>query len=333
MNITTNIDNLEKYKIVLKVEETTHLFFKKHGFVNVHLPVLSPALIPESYLEIFQTEFSYHQKRQRLFLTPSPELFLKRLLAHGIGNCYYLGKSFRNAEPASNLHSFEFCLLEFYKVDANYLDIADELLLLLQELADSLYVSSEIKYRGKRISLSRWERLSVAEAFQKYANIYSSDLFDPNTLREKARQKGYKVDGFSYEDIFSQIYVQEIEPQLGVRGYPTLLYDYPKQFAALAKLNKDKKTAQRFEFYIEGIELGDCYSELTDWKEQEMRFTEEVEKRKHANKIPHTIDKGFIETLQYGLNPCAGIAIGFDRLAMIFADATSIHDLQLISIQ
>jgi elongation factor P--beta-lysine ligase len=150
---------------------------------------------------------------------------------------------------------------------------------------------------------------------------------------KKSEEKGYSTNGASYEDLFSQIYVQEVEPHLGTNGYPTLLYDYPKEFAALAKLNPDGKTAQRFEFYIEGVELGDCYSELTDWKEQDMRFKEEMKKRQESGKIEHPVDQGFIEALQHGLEPCAGIAVGFERLAMIFADVTSIDQLKLIQIK
>lgn len=117
-----------------------------------------------------------------------------------------------------------------------------------------------------------------------------------------------------------------------MNGYPTLIYDYPKEFAALAKLNSGRKTAQRFEFYIAGVELGDCYTELTDWREQDKRFKMEDIRRKKKEKVVHPIDKGFIKALQYGLKPCAGIAIGFERLAMIFANVQSINQLKLINI-
>jgi len=332
MHITTNAKNLPAYRTYIKVEEATERFLKEAGYLKMTLPVLSPALVPESYLEVFRTEFKYFDRKEDLFLTPSPELFLKRLLARGIGSCYSLGKSFRNAEPSSDMHSFEFTMLEYYRMGATYLDIADELLLLLRALSRAANGTDAITFQTKKVSFTRWERLTVAEAFQRYAGIMPDDLLDKKALLKRAAEKGYAVEGFTYEDLFSQIYVQEIEAHLGTNGFPTLLYDYPREFAALAKLNPDGKTAQRFEFYIEGHELGDCYTELTDWKEQEERFGQEDERRRLSHKIPHPVDKGFIEALQYGLDDCAGIAIGFDRLAMILADVTSIHDLRLVDI-
>ncbi len=340
MKIQTNLKNLKKYKIYLKVEEAVNEFLGKKRYLKVDLPVLSPALIPESYLKVFETEFNYLNNKERLFLTPSPELFLKRLLVGGIGNCYYLGKAFRNSEPNSDLHSFEFTMLEYYKVKANYMDLAEELLEMLRFMNKNVKFQmpnaksrskisnlneNEIVYQNYKISLNRWEKITVIDAFKKYAGISKKELFDHKLFLKKAKEKNYRVDSFTYKDIFSQIYAQEIEPHLGMNGYPTLIYDYPKEFAALAKLNEDGKTAQRFEFYIAGIELGDCYSELTDWREQERRFEKE--------NVAHQIDKGFIEALKYGLVDCAGIAIGFERLTMIFANVQSINQLKLIEIK
>src|SRR3990167_3345138 len=316
MKIDTNAENLKNYKKYLRIQEKVEIFLKKQSYLKTDLPILSPALIPESYMEVFETEHRFLDKSQKLYLAPTPELFMKRLLAYGVGSCYYLSKSFRNGELPSDLHSPEFVILEYYKVGADHMDIAEELLKMLQYIAKG----KKIKYQGKKISLAKWEKITVAEAFKKYSGINEKELFDHKLFLAAAKKKGYKVTGFSYEDVWSQIYSQEIEPNLGVNGCPTLIYDYPKEFAVCAKSNKDGKTVQRFEFYIEGVELGDCYTELTDWKEQEKRMNEEQLKRKRLKKITHPVDKGFIEALKYGLPECSGIAIGFERLAMIFTD-------------
>lgn len=332
MKIQTQVDNLEKYSIYLQVKKSVNEFLTKKGYLEIDLPVLSPALIPESYLEVFETKFNYFNTQEKLYLTPSPELFLKRLLAYQVGDCYYLGKAFRNHEKSSDLHEFEFTMLEFYKTKTDYMGISGEVLKMLQYVAKGITGKNFIYFQGKKINLSRWEKISIVQAFEKYAQINKIELFNHQQFLERAKKKGYNTKGFSYEDLWSQIYTAEIEPHLGTNGYPTLIYDYPKEFAALAKLNKDRQTAQRFEFYIAGIELGDCYTELTDWQEQDKRFLEEQKLRQKAGKINHPIDKGFVEALKYGLTDCAGIAIGFERLAMIFADVLSINKLKLINI-
>jgi len=335
MKIVSNINNLENHQKYIFILRFVEEFLQQNNYQKIDLPVLSPALIPESYLEVFETEFKYLNKKEKMYLIPSPELFLKRLLAYGVGNCYYLGKSFRNNDPPSSLHSFEFTMLEFYKVNSDYMDIADEILKMLRYInkkvkSQKLEVKSDL---GLKINLDKWEKISVTEAFEKYAGIFEKELFDHQLFLKKAKKKGYQVEKFFYEDVWSQIYVQEIEPNLGKNGYATLIYDYPKEFAALAKLNSDGKTAQRFEFYINGIELGDCYTELTDWKEQNRRFQEEYKARKKNKKINHPIDKGFIQALKYGFPDSAGIAIGVERLAMVFLNLQSIDQLKVINIE
>lgn len=327
MKIKTVIKNIHNYKIYLKVQKAVEEFLQKKGYLKLDLPVLSPALIPESYLEVFETEFRYFDKREKLYLTPSPELFLKRLLVEGIGDCYYLGKSFRNSEPNSSFHSPEFTMLEFYRVGVTYLELADEILEMIR------YISEKVKNSGKKLKFNKWEKFTVAEAFERFSQITEKELLDPTLFRKKAIKKGYNIKGFTFQDVFSQIISQEIEPKLGKNGHPTLLYDYPKEMSSLAKLNENGKTAKRIEFYIDGIEIGGCCEELNDWREQDLRFKNEDLKRRNEKKIKHPIDKGLIEALKYGLPDCAGAGIGFERLAMIFSDVTSIDELKLITIE
>ncbi len=420
--IKTSIQNLASYITYTKVIKSIETYLDKNHFLKLDLPVMLPSLIPESYLEVFETEYRYMDTRQKLYLTPSPELLIKRLLVDGIGDCYYLGKSYRNSEPASSKHLGEFTMLELYKVGADYMDISEVVLELIQGIAkachpewnegskigtyrslNKLDSSSrqartdktdrndiKITYQGIKVDLSRWEKMTVAEAFQKYAGITEAELFDHEMFREAARRKGYateksiskfqvqssksqiidtkfqasnsksehevassltnrpnnqdidpgirrddkrgRVGYFTYEELWSQMYSNEVEPHLGKNGYPTLLYDYPVEFSALSKPNPDGKTAQRFEFYIAGIELGNCYSELTEWPLQEERLHKEQQERAKSGKISHPTDWGFIESLKKGLPECSGIAIGVERLAMIFANVDSIEKLKLISL-
>jgi len=324
MKITTTIDNLDNYKIYLQIEKAVNEFLENNNYLKIDLPVLSPALIPESYLEVFETEFKFFNKKKKLYLTPSPELFLKRLLAAGIGNCYYLGKAFRNNEPNSSWHSPEFTMLEFYKIGVNYLQMAEEVLHLLNHINN--------KVKNKIIKFEKWEKYSVAEAFSKFAGIKEKELFNEKLFIKKARNKGFNINNASYEDLFSQILATEIEPKLGINGRPTLLYNYPKQLASLARMSKDGKTAERCEFYINGLEIGGFCTELNDIKEQQKRFVDQLLIRKKNHLVNHAIDKGFIKALKYGLPFCTGAGIGFERLVMIFADTTSIDQLKLINI-
>lgn len=340
--IKTSLQNRASYITYTKVIKSIETYLDTNNFLKLDLPVMLPSLIPESYLEVFETEYRYMDTRQKLYLTPSPELLIKRLLVDGIGDCYYLGKSYRNSEPASSKHLGEFAMLELYKVGADYMDISEVVLGLLQNIKYQVSQSKEdldIIYQGIKVNLARWEKMTVAEAFQKYAGITEAELFDHEMFCEAAKRKRYAINDpvtnhqFSYEDLWSQIYSNEVEPHLGKNGYPTLLYDYPVEFAALSKPNPDGKTAQRFEFYIAGIELGNCYSELTEWPLQEERLRKEQQERAKSGKISHPTDWGFIESLKKGLPECSGIAIGVDRLAMIFANVDSIEKLKLISIK
>lgn len=333
MKIETHINHLPAHKIYLKMIAAIKSFLESKKYQEVDMPVLSPALIPESHIEVFETEYRYFSERQKLYLIPAQELFLKRLLAYGVGDCFTLGKTFRNHERKSELHSGEFTMLEYYRTHMSYMEMADELLELLRFASKQCFGKDQLTFRNKTIRFDTWEKLSVAEAFQKYAHIPSEHVFDRDLFIKSAKTKGYNVDDAGYEEVFSQIYGHEIEPNLGVHGMPTLLYDYPSEFAATARLNADGRTAARFDVYIEGIELGNCYTELTDPEQTRIRFAKQQERRKKLGKIDYPIDKGFIDALQYGLIDCSGATIGIDRLGMIFANVGSIGELKVIELQ
>lgn len=332
MKIQTLPENRGNHKKYLAVLHAIDTFLQNRDYQKVDVTALSPVLIPESYLEVFETEYRYFDQKEKLYLIPSSELFLKRLLAVGFGSCYTLMKNYRNSEAPSSRHLSEFTMLEMYKVDAGYFDVAEDVIELFKHIAETLYGKPSIIYQGKEVSLRNYEKITVREAFQKYAGI--TDVFSHEELFEEAAKKGYIVDGFSYSAVWSQVYAQEVEPNLGTNGKPTIIYDYPRELAAIVEFDAAKNAANRFEIYIHGIELGNCgneVSENTDFDEMQKRLEKEYEERKNNDKIMFPPDTEFMGLLKK-MPKTSGIAIGVDRLAMIFTDVESVSDLQVITL-
>lgn len=320
-----------------KIVKHIRSFFDKQGFREVDTPMLIRHPAAESYLEVFETTLlTRHRKKEPLYLSTSPELAIKKLLVAGLGNCYALTKSFRNMETDSKTHHPEFTILEWYRTDATYVDIMEDCENLLLSILSNVQASntSVICYQGATITLAKpWPRISVGEAFQRWAHISLEDFFDMDCAKKTARAKGYAVGpNTTWEELYHQIFLNEVEPHLGA-DRPTILYDFPSRMAALSKKKPNNpRFSERFEFYIGGLELGDCYSELTDWKEQEKRFQQEMEEIRRLGKTSYTYDQDFILALQQGLPPCAGIAVGVERLAMLFADTSDIRDVTLFAL-
>lgn len=325
----------ETYFVREKVITAIRTFFLNQGFHDVETPFLTGSLPPESYVDVFETTLLDRQRRPtRAFLPTSPEPFLKKLLVAGIGNCFSITKSFRNTENQSKTHNPEFTILEWYRVGADYTDImkdCEDLLVFINTYLNRPKGTTDTKtlvYQGKKVNLARpWERLTVTDAFKRYAHINLEHALTQKQMLALAKVKGYRVaNNEAWEELFLQIFLNEVEPRLG-RGKPTIIYDYPVALAALSKKKKsDPRFAERFEFYIEGLELGDAYSELTDWKEQEERFESEERERRELGKTPHPIDTDFIDALKVGMPETGGIAVGVDRLIMLFADVANIAD-------
>jgi len=328
--LKANLKLWDRYFIREKVIKAIRKFLDSQSFHEVEAPILISHPPAESHLEVFETKLlDRNRQATPAYLSTSPEVPLKKLMVAGIGNCYAMTKSFRNMETHGNLHNPEFTILEFYRVGADYRTIMEDTEQLVIAIARSINTDSlTITYAGKAIDLTPpWKRLSVAQAFEKYAHVHFDDFLDEKKAREIAKEKGYAVEkNTTWEQLYNQILLNEIEPHLG-RGKPTILYDFPSSMAALSKKKaSDPRFAERFEFYIAGLELGDCYCELTDAKEQEERFKREQEEIKRMGKTAYAYDHDFIEALKTGLPECSGIAIGVDRLIMLFADARDIAD-------
>jgi elongation factor P--(R)-beta-lysine ligase len=323
-----------------KVIDATREFLKKEGFLEVNTSILVPALPAEAHLEIFETTLlDRNRKESKRYLITSPEVALKKLLCQGIGSCFEITKSFRNTESQSSTHNPEFSILEWYRVGADYMDVmkdTEELILHINSSITNYELritnkQSKIKFNDKIIDLATpWPRMTVREALQKYSGFDLNNAFEFEEMKKIFLDKGYKFEeNTTWEQMFDQIFLNEVESELRNLSTPIILYDYPASMAMLANRKEDDpRYAKRFEFYIAGLELGDAYDELRDPVEQEKRFKEEMEKITKEGKTEYPIDSEFIELMKNpGLPKCSGIAIGLDRLIMLFSGCTNIRDV------
>lgn len=328
--IKENPKLLESYRIRACVIDAIRAYFKSEGFLEVETPKLLPQPSTEPFLEVFETTVKFAEGDvHRAFLPSSPEFALKKLLAAGIGNCFELCKSFRNGEGRSSKHNPEFTILEWYRTPADYKDTMRDVERLFQAIGRALENEHSLTYQGKQYALAgSWERITVAEAFQKYAGVSVEELLSEPKLLTIAKKKGYAVtQDTTWEEVYNQILFNEIEPHLGTTT-PTFLYDYPASQAALSKKKvDDPRFAERFEVFLAGFELGNAFTELTDWKEQEQRCLDDLALRKTLGKTEYGMDTDFIEALKSGMPECSGIAMGVDRIAALFADTPNIQDV------
>jgi len=287
--------NLERRALI---NELTRKFFREQGFQEIETPIRMPAVAPELYIVPFESE--------GWLLSTSPELHLKRLLSAGYDKLFQISRCFRKGERG-RWHNPEFTLLEWYRSGADYMDMVHDTEQLVITLADNLSMGSTIQYRGHKIDLTPpWPKITVRDAFV-HAAVWDP-VADPDPLR------------------FDDDLVSKVIPGF-VLSQPTVLYDYPAPLASLARLKPDNLlVAERTEIFIGGLELANAYSELRDVPEQTRRFQTEIEKIQRERQQKMTMPTRFLQAIAY-LPECGGIALGLDRLVMLFCNADSIDEV------
>ncbi len=315
----------EKRALIIR---TIREFFWERDFVETDTPILVNLPGMEPYLDVFKTKFEPEGNGQShdMYLITSPEYAMKKLLVAGFPKIFQITKSFRNKETGGALHNPEFAILEWYRTNSDYREIMIDTEALIRYLCDGLFQKKEFMFQGRVIDVSGdFERLSVVEAFERYAGI-SREVFESSEeLIGVAQGKGYKAE--NYDDAFFLIFLNEIEGKLG-GGRPTILYEYPVSMAALSKVcPNNPKYAERFEIYISGIELCNAFSELTDAQEQGRRLGEERAQRATMGKPLYDVDQSFLDALALGMPESGGIAFGVDRLIMLLLDQVSIENV------
>lgn len=338
-------DKSAREAYLLKIQILRHIrdFFTQRGFLEFEAPILQPALIPESYLDVFATEerrVGLEGKESRpLYLLTSPESFSKKMLVAGFGSNFALTKSFRNGEALSGKHMSEFSLLEWYEKARNYEDVMRTTEELFRYIAQKVHPEAPdfLVYQGKKINIAEpWKRMSINDLFREFVSISLEETWDTKArafsvelLAEKIKHLPITVEEHTtWEELFHQLLLTYIEPYLP-QDVPVIVYDYPHELSPLAKPKRGETVkeliwAERFEVMIAGLEICNTFTENTDADLQVKTFEAEIASIEAKGKKSYEFDYDFIEALRQGIPECSGNALGIDRMVMLFGDIKDI---------
>jgi lysyl-tRNA synthetase class 2 len=316
-----------------RIQGAIRRWFDDQGFLETAVAALAVSPGNEAHLHAFATEaIGPDGERSRLYLHTSPEFAEKKLLAAGEEKLFEFARVWRNRERGP-LHHPEFTMLEWYRANEAYETVMADSVHLLR-LAAEAAGSTRLSFRGQEVDpRAEPERLTLAEAFDRYADIdlLASVAADASTDREglaaAAQAHGIRVAADdTWADVFSRVLVEKIEPNLG-RGRATILCEYPASEAALARRKPDDpRVAERFELYACGVELANCFGELTDPAEQRRRFEAEMAEKARVYGEAYPIDEDLLAALRE-MPPASGGALGFDRLVMLATGAQRIEQV------
>lgn len=303
-------------------------FLGAHGFIEVETPILQP-IYGGATARAFVT---HHNALDRdLYLRIAPELYLKRLIVGGFERVYEIGRNFRN-EGVDHSHNPEFTMMECYQAYADFEDIMRLVEEMFAHIARAVLGTTALEYQGARIDLvPPWLRQTLRAAIARYTGIDYDEYPTREGLAEAMRARGYAVDpalgrGRLIDALKDAVIKGPAAPLQG----PVFLYDYPRDLSPLAKLKPGAPdTAERFQAFAGGLELGNAFSELNDPLDQRARFEDQARQRAHGDEEAQVLDEDFLEALEVGMPPTGGWGGGIDRLVMLLTNQESIREVIL----
>lgn len=284
-------------------------YFLQKNYLEVFTPTLSSSLIPEPTIKAFGTRFVNEFVGEKdLYMIPSPEIFMKEMIAKGSGSIFQISQCFRNAEQLGDVHNPEFTMLEYYTMDYDDKDSID----LTIDMIEKTCISKPDWLKEKPLIIT------MEEAFQEYAKVDLRKAQDYGYLKSEAERLNlYVPENETWEDTFNRIFLTYVETELP-KDREVYLTDYPAQIECLARNYADKPYKKRWEMYIKGVEVANCYDEETDTKkiaayyENEQRILEES--RRGTGDVISKADPAFAT---FQMPQCSGVAIGLDRLLLV----------------
>jgi lysyl-tRNA synthetase class 2 len=299
-------------------------FLNRQGFIEVETPVLQP----QAGGALARPFITHHQALDEdLYLRIALELHLKRLIVGGFDKVYEIGRAFRN-EGISTKHNPEFTLLECYQAYSDYNDMMNLVEEMVSHIAQEVLDDTKIIGNGGTIDLSPpWQKLYLRQAIKNNCGIDFEDYPDTASLRARMAEVGMEVDpakgrGRLIDELLSTF----VEPNL---IQPTFLLDYPVEMSPLAKRKRgNDRLVERFEAFINGIEVANAFTELNDPIDQRERFRQQLREQIGGEEV-EVADEDFLQALEYGMPPTGGLGVGIDRLVMLLTGQQSVREVIL----
>ncbi|MEL0227038.1 MAG: lysine--tRNA ligase [Gammaproteobacteria bacterium] len=325
LDLITNPESLEVFKKRSQIITAIREYFIDNEYQEVETPMMH-SILGGAAAKPFATH--HNALDMDLYLRIAPELYLKRLMVGGIEKVFEINRNFRN-EGLSTKHNPEFTMLEYYTAYADYNDQMSFIEDLLKVVSEKVLGTSKIEQEGTSYDFSKsFERISLKDSVAQKLSAEPTSLDNRDFLLETAKK--YKIedlDNLSDGKILFELFEELVEEEL---MHPTFVTGYPKDVSPLSRSSDDDPSVvDRFELFIGGKEIANGFSELNDPDDQAERFREQVEQKSKGDEEAMEFDSDYVEALEYGLPPCAGVGIGIDRLVMLLTGAKSIRDVLL----
>ena len=327
LDLIANPENKDTFVKRSRILSEIRRFLDSRGYLEVDTPTLLPLEIGAA-ARPFKTH--HNALDIDMYLRIETELYLKRLIVGGFDKVYEVGRIFRN-EGMDATHNPEFTSIEMYQAYTDYFGMMDLIEELYRTVTMNVCGTDTVNYQGREIAVGKpWERLTMIDAVKKYAGVDYYSWADDAAARACAKE--HHVDDELDENstkghvliAFFEAFVEDNLIQ------PTIIYDYPVENSPLAKRKSNFPAfTERFEYFMNGTEFGNAFSELNDPIDQKERFVKQVAAKRAQGGNDAQVDEDFITALQYGLPPTGGLGFGFDRLVMLLTDSASIRDVLL----
>lgn len=324
VDLIVNEDVRETFKKRSKIIQKIREYLTAQGFLEVETPMLHPQA-GGANARPFITH--HNTLDMDMFLRIAPELYLKRLMVGGLSEkIFEINRSFRN-EGIDTRHNPEFTMMELYQAYVDYNEMMALTENLISTIAQEVLGTMKITYQGKEIDLTPpWDRKTMIGAIQEYTGIDFSEVYTVQDAKSKAQEIGINAeDCDNWGQVLDLIFEEKVEPHL---IQPVHIIDYPRDISPLAKVHRDNdRLTERFETRVNGWEIANAFSELTDPIDQRARFEAQALAKVNGDEEAMEIDEDFICALEHGMPPAGGLGIGIDRVVMLLTDSPSIRDV------